>query len=396
MGKVSKTILLTIGIGLLAISIWQIWRISEPSYQGHRLSEWVEAYGEYRYTTNHWAEQSEIEIAIGHMGTKAIPFMLRWIQHVPVSTLPIIQTNQDKPKAIVREMVRAADFVEFRAEGASKAFDILKSNAISALPELARIAGDPHDSDWHNHDPVWGLECPSTPDRRAIFALAGIGPAAMPYLLSLATNRSSDVQCDAVYLLSRMGSNALPAIPLLLKDIQPPTNRVAYIAARALGDLKLSPETVIPTLTNLLEKRIAWNPDSWTNETENQLSFYCYVFSSVAAYGPAARSALPTLLDWLNHDENPFLPEKAADALGKLALEPETVVPALTKALASQNPYLVRSAARALGEFGSSATSAVPALIRVSNSAMRPAPFEAIKALERITNSASAKIAIPF
>jgi HEAT repeat protein len=103
-------------------------------------------------------------------------------------------------------------------------------------------------------------------------------------------------------------------------------------------------------------------------------------------------------LNWLNHDANNspdvLLPVDAADTLGKLALEPETVVPALTRALASSNPELRRSAARALGAFGSAAVSGVPVLIKVQESTneWRPVRFEAGKALERITNALSVPV----
>ena len=391
--RYAKTLLLAVGIGLFAVFLWNLWPI-EPSYKGHRLSEWLELYGAaysgHLYTTNTWASKEDAEAAIRNLGYhRAGPFMLRWIQFIPISHHAVIETNRDQPVAVVREILNGYDQEEFRAEGIVAAFGILGSNAASSMPELARIASIPHRPDWQNADPIWGLECPSMPDRRAIFALANMGPEAMPYLLKLATNQSVDIQCDAVYLLSRMGTNALPAIPLLVQDIQNPSNRVAYMAARTVGDLRLSPQTVIPALTNALEHRRVLPPTYWTNGTDPQLFFYHFAFASVAAYGAKARPALPTLLAWLNKDQDPFLPQKAADALGKLALEPEVVVPALTKALDSRNPELVCSAAQSLGAYGPSATPAVPALIRVFNTKGLIWHDRHIieEALKRITNS---------
>lgn len=396
--RYARTLLATAGAGVLVILIWNLWAI-EPSYKGHHLSEWLELYGAayngYLYTTNTWATKEDTEDAIRRIGyRRAIPFMLRWIQSVPISHRAIIEANQGQPVAVVREMLNGFDQEEFRAEGSAAAFRVLGSNAISALPELTRIASVPPNPDWGVHDPAWGLECPSMPNRRAIFALANIGPAAIPSLLNLATNQSTDIQCDAVYLISRMGTNAMPAIPLMLHDIKNPANRVAYMAARSLGTLKLSPETVISALTNALEHRRALPTTYWTNGTDPQLFFYNYAFASIAAYGAEARPALPTLLAWLNKDEDPFLPEKAADALGKLALEPEIVVPALTKALGSRNPELVCSAAQSLGDYGPSATSAVPALIRVfdTKGLIWHDRHLVGLALKRITNSAPAPV----
>jgi HEAT repeat protein len=268
------------------------------------------------------------------------------------------------------------------------AFEILGSNAIPALPELARIASIPSDTDWQNRDPVWGLEVPAMPSHRAVFALADIGPVAVPFLLALATNRSVNIQCDAVHLLSKMGTNALPAIPLLLHYVQDPTNPVAAITARTLGTLKLDSSTVVPALANALaNKKFILNYG--TNGPMDQKMVCLYqVFRSLGAYGPQARPALPAILEWLQIDDQ-FTPQWAADTLSNFPSESQLVVPALMKCLESPNQYLVRSAAQSLGAFGSSATSAVPALINVSErtNLMRPVRYGAGRALERVTNS---------
>jgi hypothetical protein len=305
-----------------------------------------------------------------------------------------METNRDKPLAVVRQMVRAENEKEFRALGAVAAFEILGSNAVSILPELARLASIPPNTDFEYHDPKWGLEGDENPSRRAIFALANVGPEALPYLLDLATNQSANIQCDALHLISKMETNALPAIPLLLEVIQHPTSRAVWIAVRTLGILKLSPETVIPALTNALENRSLLASDDWTNGLDARRFFVYFTFTSIAAYGPSARPALPTILDWLD-DPDPLIPEMAADTLGKFTFEPDLVVPHLIKALDSPNPYLVRSAALSLGEFGSAATSGIPALIKIRDTGSVTAKFAARRALERITNSAPTPISAP-
>lgn len=288
--------------------------------------------------------------------------------------------------AAVRQVLRGFDYREFRARGAALAFKILGPNALSAIPTLTRAASVPPNPYWGHHDPAWGLECPESPSRLAIFGLANIGPAAAPSLLTLARNPSTNIQIDAVYLLSWMGTNALPAIPLLLQDIQNPANPVAAMAARTLGDLKLKPEIVIPALTNVMEKRSVIL-QCWTNGLmDPRMDFQYRALNCLAAYGPAARPALPVILNWLD-DEDPFIPSWAADALGKLALEPKVVVPALTKALGSPNFYLVRSAARSLGAYGPAATPAVPNLLNLQNTHRAPACYAAGTALQLITNS---------
>ena len=374
-----KTLSIIIGISVVAVTFWCFWLSPKPSYNGHTLSEWVEACGEYSYTDKHLASMPEIEKAIRHSGRRSVPFLLRWIRDKPRSS-----SGQDRQAA-------------FRAVGAVSAFRILGTNANFAIPDLMRIAQRPDDYDWPNPDPAWGVEPQQFCNEYAVFALANIGPDTVPFLLRLATNSSVNVQRNDVYLLSTMGTNARPAIPLLLHYLQEPTNRVAVIAAQSLGTLKLEPSVVVPALADALANR-KYLLDYGTNGPHDQrMLFLNRVFGSLGAYGPQADSALPAIIEWLKVDDW-FAPEWAADTLGNFTSEPELVVPALTACLENRNPYLVMSAAKSLGKFGSSATSAVPALIQVSDNtnSMRNARIAAAsKALEQITNSVPAPVSAP-
>ena len=374
-----KIFSIIVGIGLVAVMLWSFRLSPGPSYNGHTLSEWVEACGEYPYTPKHWASMPEIEEAIRHSGRRSVPFLLRWIR--------------DKPRSSSGDDRQAA----FRAVGAVSAFGILGTNANFAIPDLMRIAQRPDDYDWPNPDPAWGVEPQQFCNEYAVFALANIGPNTVPSLLSLATNSSVNVQRNDVYLLSTMGTNALPAIPLLLHYLQEPTNRVAVIAARSLGTLKLEPSIVVSALADALADK-KYLLDYGTNGPYDQrMLFLDKVFDSLGAYGPKADSALPAIIGWLKVDDW-FAPQMAADTLGNFTSEPDLVVPALTACLENRNPYLVMSAAESLGKFGSSATSAVPALIKVSDStnSMRNARIAAAdKALEQITNLVPTALSAP-
>ncbi|MGO8766088.1 MAG: HEAT repeat domain-containing protein [Limisphaerales bacterium] len=377
-----KTISIIISIGLAAVTWWCFWPFLGPSYHGHTLSEWVEACGEYRYNiTNDWASMPEIEEAIQHSGRRSVPFLLYWIRAKPNFTR--FSSDEDRQAG-------------FRAVGAVSAFRILGTNATFAIPDLMSVAQLPDDADIPRADPAWGLDFYRYRNEYAVFALANLGPTTVPFLLRLATNSSVNVQRDDVYLLSTMGTNALPAIPLLLHYIQEPTNRVSNIAARSLGTLKLEPSTVGPALANALANK-KYLLNYGTNGPMDQRMLFLYeVFHSLGTYGPQADSALPAIIEWL-HVDDWFASPWAADSLGNFTSEPKLVVPALTQCLENRDPYLVASAAQSLGKFGSSATSAVPALIKVfeNTNLQVNARNSAGYALERITNSVPAPVSEP-
>jgi HEAT repeat protein len=85
---------------------------------------------------------------------------------------------------------------------------------------------------------------------------------------------------------------------------------------------------------------------------------------SVWRNAPAAAQVLVRCLD----DQDPEVAAKAGAALGRLAIQPELAVRALTKSLRESTNYGVRrSAADALGQFGEAARPAVPALVDALN-----------------------------
>jgi hypothetical protein len=99
--------------------------------------------------------------AINHMGTNAIPILLRWM------------SEPDPPEPLKPHL--APCFTLSRSERAEFAFRILGGTAGPAIAELTRIAR-------RSSDPKRAERCADS--------LASIGPGAIPSLLSLATNSS--------------------------------------------------------------------------------------------------------------------------------------------------------------------------------------------------------------
>ena len=62
-------------IMLAGMLVWQLQRVSEPVYQGKRLSQWL-----WSYSADVATLQPEIDRAIRGMGTNAVPILLEKVQ----------------------------------------------------------------------------------------------------------------------------------------------------------------------------------------------------------------------------------------------------------------------------------------------------------------------------
>jgi HEAT repeat protein len=105
----------------------------------------------------------------------------------------------------------------------------------------------------------------------AALALAYIGPAGLAPLQAAAADPGARCRLNAIRALGDMGTNALPAIPLLIQCLTNTNLDVARTATYALCELRLEPDLVLPALANCLR-----SPDpntrikaaSWLAEVE--------------------------------------------------------------------------------------------------------------------------------
>jgi HEAT repeat protein len=112
------------------------------------------------------------------------------------------------------------------------------------------------------------------------------------------TNRSFAIGTDSALAIVELGTNAEPAIPIFLTDLQNPNHFYRERAADALGKLHLQPALVVPALTNLL------------NDPTNAARLIA--INSLGEFGPAARSAVTAL--------TPYLTNSDFDVAAKMAL----------------------------------------------------------------------------
>ncbi len=92
-------------------------------------------------------------------------------------------------------------------------------------------------------------------------------------------HRMPELRAEAARALAPLGPVAEPALNDLVQLLADRSDDVRAASAYALGRLCMQPETVVPSLVDSLEERSLLPP----------------VTAAIAAYGPAARSAVPQL-----------------------------------------------------------------------------------------------------
>jgi hypothetical protein len=223
---------------------------AEPSYDGRSLSEWLEYRDQLvsphdgncvmdgKCRPNDWLsyrnelftdEISETEAqsqeavftnAIAHIGTKAIPFLVKCIQfeEKPWQTaiLAFIEAKCPNWSITCEFQIWRARHNQHRLT-ASYALAALGSRAESAIPELVR----------------W-LDRPSYVF--AADALAGIGEKSAPALVAALTNAAAYEQI--VFSLEILGTNAHPAIPLLVQNLKSTNTPLAERSVMMLGNFE--------------------------------------------------------------------------------------------------------------------------------------------------------------
>jgi hypothetical protein len=208
----------------------------EPSYQGKSLSQWLGLANEQQDLTDEQtkAPAQEFDTAIRAMGTKTIPFLLDWIRYEKSSWRKDLD-RRDFPSWAPKWL--SHDKKEGLAEGAEAAFHALGHQAEAAVPGLARILND-----LRAHLSAM----------RAISALSDIGPGGFLPTVFAMTNQNWRVLLESglqdlewiTNCAHRLGTNARPALPVLVKCFNPSNDCFYHLAPVVLCALELEPGEV--------------------------------------------------------------------------------------------------------------------------------------------------------
>jgi hypothetical protein len=197
--------------GTTFVAVKAVRSTGEPSYDGKALSVWLQA---FQHGLNGSPEQAKATTAISHIGTNAIPTLLKLLT----------DPNSDTEKAC-----------------AMYGFRILGGNGSSATPELIRI---------------YQQRISESSKAYTARSLGMIGPAAeaaVPFLLNSVTNPDAadprDLQCfSAVEALGQIHADPETVVPVLINLVHSKNTGVAIVSVEALGRYGPSAKDAVPAL----------------------------------------------------------------------------------------------------------------------------------------------------
>ena len=238
-----RSLVIAAGCACLALFTWALWPgEKEPEYQGKKLSEWILIVHRDSLRNKETPGGVQGVEAIAHIGTNAIPFLLRWMENDPPRWRRILADVKQQ----VSEPLGMGRISEAWIHGpcdmnqALLGFSLLNSNANGAVPRLETLVKSKN----------------SRVASYSALALMKIGDAGLPPLLAAlddkhAANRR-EVADSLTSVFAGKGARAAYAVPILTRCLKDDDDEVAYDCTVMLGCLRIQADTVVPALTTCL------------------------------------------------------------------------------------------------------------------------------------------------
>jgi HEAT repeat protein len=209
-----------IGLAILLVAVvggvgWLVLPPLEPVYKGERYSMWLDDY------ISSQGHLSEAETAIRHIGTNALPQLLKMLA-AKDSHFKEFAIKLARKQSLISIGRPEAGWTQYRA---TAAFKVLGADAKLAVPGLiALLEGNESDMRWCVLD-----------------ALSSIGPAAsnaVPSIIQQIKGKDHSTRMSAVEALGAIHSKpelAVPALTAALHDSNPDVMLFAIASLRACG-----------------------------------------------------------------------------------------------------------------------------------------------------------------
>lgn len=220
--KIALAALFVVVLGLIA---WENLGEREPTYRGKSLSYWLELSGR-----GVGGGEAEAEVAVRHIGTNAIPTLLRLIQ---ANDSPI-----KRKMAVLASRLSVIDFHFTTADTqwthAYNGFHVLGEDAKGSVPALIEL--------YNRRD---------SPDlqERVADVLGNIGTvakAAVPCLIHGLTDTNDNVRAGAAMALWRIHSEPELVVPALIKALSDLCQSVQSDAIEGLASFGTNARPAIP------------------------------------------------------------------------------------------------------------------------------------------------------
>jgi len=212
------------------VSVFSRERYREPVYGGKKLSEWVSEYAANSMNDMKPAPTQGAVDAIRHIGTNALPFLLKWIRYEP--PLWKLKLNRVLNPIMGRPTWLDTGADNVRSAGATYALIDLSGDAEGLVEGISRLAND---------------NMASESRTRAVIVLGGLGKAGLPALVGVLTNeqaRAVTWSPVSVFSATFIGANghlepniARGAIPALLHMLKSPHVSIRSSATNALRQI---------------------------------------------------------------------------------------------------------------------------------------------------------------
>src|SRR6266576_355176 len=128
--------------GCMALAIaffWPAHPLSEPEYDGRKLSDWLDYYNK---PSRDWEHQDHAVTALRHIGTNALPLLLEWIRNEPSPWRIKLNGTLGRLPTAIKNTSFVSSLRQTSPDRTSPAVlgvGVLKSEAAPIVPELTRL-----------------------------------------------------------------------------------------------------------------------------------------------------------------------------------------------------------------------------------------------------------------
>jgi hypothetical protein len=230
-----------IGLFLASVLAWVVWRASgprEPVFKGRTLTSWLDHHvptssANPPYNSPGWHRADE---ALRAVGSNAVPTLLEMIR------------AKDPPPWRLKLLQFAGRYRWTRInysyafslhEEAEYAFEVLGTNAVSAVPELIKL---------YEEDVL-----PSSSAARALGHIGRGAKPALPNLIRRFTHTNSNVRFCAVSAVMYIGGEPSVVVPALTSALQDPSVDVRWNALVGLSGFGTRARPAVPEILKMVD-----------------------------------------------------------------------------------------------------------------------------------------------